>query len=326
MRPVLVLLASIVVVLLIVPTVIVGSWRTTTPAPPAPADDIMIKLYVTSTKQLLSISLEEYVKGVVAAEMPANFHVEALKAQAVAARTYAVKRALFFGGKGCDAHPQADLCDNPAHCQAWLPVAELQRKWGMLDYQTYWKKVCQAVDATAGQILTYQGMTIDPLFHSTCGGHTEDAGDVWQKSFPYLVAKECAYCQHSPKLKTEQSYSLDNFLAAVRELDGSVAVTTGQLRTASASLSAAAKTASGRVKAVTIGGRTIPATTLRYALGLNSTNFTYKIEDNKITFTVIGYGHGVGLCQYGADGMAQAGKTYTDILRYYYQGAIVATI
>lgn len=326
MRAVVALFLSVVIILIGVPALVVGSWNNLQPDPVAPAYNPTIRLYVSSTKQVVNIGLEDYVKGVVAAEMPASFEPEALKAQAIAARTYVVKRARLFGGNGCDSSPTADVCDNPAHCQAWLPTAELQQRWGMLDYQTYWSKISQAVDATAGEILTYQGVAIDPLFHSTCGGSTEDAGSVWQKSLPYLQPVACPYCQESPKLHTDQSYSLTAFVSALHSLDGAIAVTAQQLSGGAPPLSIQSKTDTGRVAAVTIGGRTVQATQLRYLLGLNSTNFTCEVADDKVVFHVTGYGHGVGLCQYGANGMAKAGKTYREILQYYYSGVMITQL
>lgn len=305
---------------------IVGSWERVAPTPIQQQPQTMIRLYISGSKQLISIGLEEYVKGVLAAEMPVSFHLEALRAQAVAARTYAVKRGEIFGGKGCDAHPQADLCDDPAHCQAWLPAVELQKKWGMLEYQNYWSKISQAVESTASQIITYQGVVIDPLFHSTCGGKTEDAGAVWQQSFPYLVPVECVYCQHSPKLKTEQRYSLTAFAKALHELDGSISVTAQSLQAKSPAFAVSKQTATGRADMVSLGGRSLKATTLRYALGLNSTRFSHRLEGEQIVFAVQGYGHGVGMCQYGADGMGQAGHDYRAILQHYYRGTQVTNI
>ncbi|HBK85412.1 MAG TPA: stage II sporulation protein D [Firmicutes bacterium] len=326
MRPVLRLFIGVTIAILILPTIIVGSWERVASTPDKQQPEITVRLYVSSNKQLLNIGLEEYVKGVLAAEMPAKFHLEALRAQAVAARTYAVKRASVFGGKGCNSHPQADLCDDPAHCQAWLPAAELQKQWGMLEYQSNWSKICQAVESTAGEIITYQGVAIDPLFHSTCGGKTEDAGAVWQQSLPYLVSVECPYCKHSPKLKTEQRYSLTAFASAIQALDGSIAVTAQSLRATPPNFSIAKKTATGRADTVSIAGKTLQATTLRYTLGLNSTRFTHQVEGDQIVFAVQGYGHGVGLCQYGADGMGEAGFDYRAILQFYYRGTQVTNI
>lgn len=320
------LFVGVTIVILVLPTMIVGGWEKVAPTPTVQQPEIKIQVYIADSQQLMAFSLEDYVKGVVAAEMPASFHLEALKAQAVAARTYAVKRAKVFGGKGCDAHPGADLCTDPGHCQAWLPAAELQKKWGMVEYQNYWTKISQAVEQTAGQIITYQGVVIDPLFHSTCGGQTEDAGAVWQQSFPYLVPVTCSYCQHSPKLRTEQSYSLSAFAAALRELDGSIAVTAQGLRSQTLAFTVSEKTATGRAAIISLGGNRLKATTLRHALGLNSTRFAHKIEGDRIVFQVQGYGHGVGMCQYGADGMGEAGQDYRAILKHYYRGTEVTSL
>lgn len=320
------LFVGVTIVILVLPTMIVGGWEKVAPTPTVQQPEIKIQVYIADSQQLMAFSLEDYVKGVVAAEMPASFHLEALKAQAVAARTYAVKRAKVFGGKGCDAHPGADLCTDPGHCQAWLPAAELQKKWGMVEYQNYWTKISQAVEQTAGQIITYQGVVIDPLFHSTCGGQTEDAGAVWQQSFPYLVPVTCSYCQHSPKLRTEQSYSLSAFAAALRELDGSIAVTAQGLRSQTPAFTVSEKTATGRAAIISLGGNRLKATTLRHALGLNSTRFAHKIEGDRIVFQVQGYGHGVGMCQYGADGMGEAGQDYRAILKHYYRGTEVTSL
>lgn len=327
MRAVLVVALAVVVVLIGIPSLVVSNWGGLSPTPPDEETPThMINLYVTSTKQLVSMPLEEYIKGVVAAEMPASFHIEALKAQAVAARTYVVKRARAFGGKGCNSHPGADVCDSPGHCQAWLPSGELQQRWGMIEYPQHWAKISQAVESTAGKILTHQGVAIDPVYHSTCGGETEDAGQVWQVSLPYLQPKTCGYCTHSPRFTSQQAFSLSAFLTVVRELDGAIAVTAQQLSGAAPPISIAARTATGRVQSMLVGGRNLLGTRVRYALGLNSTRFTYTIANNQIIFDVKGFGHGVGMCQYGADGMANSGKRYDEILRFYYTGVMITNV
>lgn len=326
LRIVIALSLLVIVVLIGIPALVTVGWQQISPPPPEQTYNPTIRLYVTSTNQIINISLDDYVKGVVAAEMPAEFHIEALKAQAVAARTYVLKRARISGGSGCDSHPLADICDNPAHCQAWLPTATLQSRWGMIDFQKYWNKISLAVEETSGKILTYQGIAIDPLFHSTCGGRTEDAGDVWQKSLPYLKPVVCGYCQHSPKYQTEQRFALSGFLLVAKQLDGAITVTTKDLSGPVPPISVKSITGTGRIEELQVGLRSLKGTTLRYALGLNSTRFTWKIENQAITFKVQGYGHGVGMCQYGADGMAKAGKTYEQILQQYYTGTIITTL
>lgn len=327
MRALLGLFLGVTVVIILLPVLIIGGWQTFAKEAATPVQDIMLKLYVTGSEQMVEIGLEEYVKAVVAAEMPATFHPEALKAQAVAARTYAVKRALAFGGRGCSAHTGADVCDDPAHCQAWLPAADLQKKWGMIQYQDYWGKISQAVEATAGLVVTYGGVVIDPLFHSTCGGLTEAASAVWQQDLPYLKPMRCDYCSHSPKLTAEHRFSLSTFAAVMHEMDGSIAVTAAAFKTTSSPLlTMGGQTVGDRVSHVSLAGEKIEATALRHALGLNSTRFTFTIEGEDIVFHTRGYGHGVGLCQYGADGMGQAGHDYRAILAHYYQGTTIINI
>lgn len=326
MRTIAAVFLGVVIVLIGIPALVVGGWEYSAQEPEQPVYNPTIKLYLQSSKQVVEIGLEDYIKGVVAAEMPAEFEPAALQAQAVAARTYAVKRARLFGGKGCDSHPLADVCDNPAHCQAWLPVSELQQRWGMIDYHTYWDKISAAVDATAGEIITYQGVAIDPVFHSTCGGKTEDAGNVWQKSQPYLQPVTCSYCLESPKFLTDQRFSLDSFLTAAKGADSAVAVTAQQIKGGTPPLKIQSETSTGRVSTVSVGGQAIKGTELRYVLGLNSTRFTFELEEDAIVFHVQGYGHGVGLCQYGANGMAKAGKIYRQILGHYYQGTMITKL
>ncbi len=326
LRATAVVFLSVVAILIGVPALVVGGFGQAPPGPQPEPYNPTIHLYLGSSKQIINIGLEDYVKGVVAAEMPASFELEALKAQAVAARTYVVKRARLFGGSGCDAHPQADVCDNPAHCQAWLPTSELQQRWGMIDYQTYWGKISAAVSATAGQIITYQGVAIDPVFHSTCGGHTEDAGNVWQKSLPYLQPVDCTYCAASPRLQTEQRYSVTAFLSAVLGEGAAVEAMAQQARGGTVPLTIRSETSTGRVATVAVGSRTLKATELRYLLGLYSTNFTSELDGDAIVFHVQGYGHGVGLCQYGADGMAAVGHNYRQIISHYYQGTMITDL
>ncbi|MGI6359391.1 MAG: stage II sporulation protein D [Bacillota bacterium] len=326
LRAITVVFLSVVVVLIGIPALVVGGFGQGQAEPQPEPYNPTIRLYLGNSKQVISIGLEDYIKGVVAAEMPASFELEALKAQAVAARTYVVKRARLFGGSGCDSHPQADVCDNPAHCQAWVPTSELQQRWGMIDYQTYWGKISSAVAATAGEIITYQGVAIDPVFHSTCGGRTEDAGNVWQKSLPYLQPVECTYCAESPKLHTEQRYSLTAFLTAVVGQDAAVQVMAQQAKSGTSPLGIRSQTSTGRVASVSIGSRTVKATELRYLLGLYSTNFTCELEGDSIVFHVQGYGHGVGMCQYGADGMAAVGHDYRQIINHYYRGTMIANL
>lgn len=279
-----------------------------TPAPPG----ITVQLYLKEEQKTITLALEEYVKGVVAAEMPALFELEALKAQAVAARTIAVRRMRRFGGTGYPAVPGADLSDDVSDSQAWLNRKQLVAKWGRWGYHRYWRKISAAVEATSGLILTYYGRPIDALYHSTSGPRTANAEELWGTAVPYLQSVPCSFDQHSPRYRQEKVFPVPELLAALGMAEK---VPSGGL-----TLRILSRTSSGRVHTVQIGNAVFSGNELRSRLGLASTNFTVEIRAGRVVVTTIGYGHGVGLCQYGADGMARAGKTFREILHHYYPG------
>lgn len=277
---------------------------------PVPAD-LEVRLYLVEEKRTITLELEEYIKGVVAAEMLANFHPEALKAQAVAARTMTVRRLKRFGGSGYPGVPGADLSNDVNDSQAWLSKKQLIAKWGLWAYQRNWKKISEAVESTAGLVIVYEGRPIDALYHSTSGPRTANAEEVWSALVPYLKSVPCSFCHHSPRYQQEKAFSSTEFLSALG--------LSGLLATGDLSLRILDRTASGRVKTVQIGTYQYTATEIRSRLGLASTNFTVHLRDGKLIFATIGYGHGVGLCQYGADGMAKEGWTFLEILQHFYQ-------
>ncbi len=273
--------------------------------------DLTVRLYLKEEKKTITLALEEYVKGVVAGEMPANFHPEALKAQTVAARTVVVRRLKRFGGAGYPG-TGADLSNDVNDSQAWLSKKQLIAKWGLWNYYRNWSKITAAVDATAGLILTYDGRPIDALYHSTSGPRTANAEEVWGTPVPYLKSVPCSFDQHSPRYRQEQVFTIEDLFSALGN--------GGKPPAAGFSLRILDRTASGRVNTVQIGEKVYRGVDLRSRLGLASTNFTVHRQEGKVVFTTIGYGHGVGLCQYGADGLAKKGKTFQEILHHYYRG------
>lgn len=288
--------------------------------PPVREGGTMVRLYRHDTGKVEVLPLEDYVTGVVAAEMPAEFPTEALKAQAVAARTYIVKRML-AGGVTNSCHPGADTCDDPAHAQAWLPGAALKERWGTLKYYQYYYKIRMAVDETAGEIITFRGQPIDPVFHASCGGHTENSEDVWKFKVSYLRGVECPY-DVMPEPERSVAVSLDRLERALGiKLGAEVAATGGD-----GLIRVAESTSTGRPKTVLVGGNIVTASDIRQKLGLRSTNFTWKINGNRVTFNTVGYGHGVGMCQYGARGLAEHGYHYVEIIKHYYTGVAISTI
>ncbi|MDD3023049.1 MAG: stage II sporulation protein D [Syntrophomonadaceae bacterium] len=261
-----------------------------------------IKLYLSKEKRVIELPLEEYITGTVAAEMPASFDLQALKAQAVAARSYTIKKILSE-----KAYPLgADVADDINSCQAYISKEEYARR-NPQNYEPLWDKVRQAVEETAGQIMVYKGEVIDALYHSTCGGSTESAADAWGQDVSYLRSVKCSYCQESNKYQTCQVFSQHD----LRLIPG---VNTDKKTI----IKISAKSATGRVKKLEINGITISGEKFRNALNLPSTNWEFKSEKDKLIINSRGYGHGLGLCQYGADGMAKAGENYRGILKHYY--------
>ena len=256
------------------------------------------------------LPLEQFIIGVVAAEMPASFDEEALKAQAVAARTYILSHCPPYGQP---RHDGAIVCCDSAHCQAYSDELQLREQWGE-NYDKYYAKIAAAVLATQGEILFSQDKIAQTPFCSTCGGRTEDAASCWGSALPYLIAVDCGYCSHSPKFCSYQLYNLDE-VAAILSIGSDTLE----------EMAVISSTPGGRVDTVVAGDNSWSGTELRNLLALNSAAFNWLILGNNIIFTTIGYGHGVGMCQYGADGMAQAGYDYRQILQHYYPGTQIKT-
>lgn len=277
----------------------------------------VVRVYLHQENRVAYMQLEDYLVGVVGAEMPAEFPVDALKAQAVAARTYVVKR-IRAGGVDNPLHAGADICDDHRHGQAWLPREELKKRWGTVRYYNYYYKVKKAVDETRGEVLTYQGELIDPAYHASCGGRTENSEDVWKYQAPYLKSVPCPYDSDPDPVQTA-SFS---FAQVDQALGTSLsAVPAAGKAKVSRDFKLVEKTNTGRPKTLLIGNRQFQAVAVRDLLGLRSTRFSWNIEGDTVTFTTTGYGHGVGLCQYGAKGMAEHGYNYRVILGHYYSGA-----
>ena len=278
----------------------------------------VVRVLDTSTGKIIKLRLEEYLVGVVAAEMPADFATEALKAQAVTARTYTVKRMYSFGGKPSDRHSNAEICTDPTHCQAWAGYDELKLRWGGLRYYINVEKIKGALKATRGQIITYRNNVIEPVYHSSCGGKgTEDSGDVWAGEIPYLRSVECRseykVADHVYVTKLDN----DEIVARIKKLGLSPLSEAGK---AGISIRPISRSLRGRIKEAKVLGLNISGQQLRQILGLTSTLFTWEISGSTMTFRSVGKGHAVGLCQYGANGLALAGNDYRSIVFYYYTG------
>ncbi|MEL7568295.1 MAG: stage II sporulation protein D [Dehalobacterium sp.] len=283
-----------------------GPWETNKHGP-------TIHIYFAAEGKTANMYLEDYLVGVLAAEMPAEFEIEALKAQAIAARTYALKKIKAFQGSGNKVHPKAEICSDPSHCQGWLSAKEMKAKWGWLKSWEYERKLKLAVRETAGEVAKFQQDLIDPVYHSTCGGQTENAEEVWTYSVSYLKSVPCSWDRQSPKFESSLIIPLTDFN---KKLDLNIKATDFSSKT----LQILSKTATGRVKTLSVSNKVFSATDFRRRLSLNSTNFTWNVTNEGIIFQTIGYGHGVGMCQYGANGLAQKGYRAENILKHYFPG------
>lgn len=275
----------------------------------------MINLYNPYNDSVKEIELELYVKGVVAAEMPAEFHIEALKAQAIAARTYAVSRTIRYPD-GHPDHKAASICRG-IHCQAYLSLDELRQLKGESWVESYWDKIEEAVDATKGQLIYYKGEITEPLYHSTSGGMTEDAVNVFSEDTPYLKSVQSPYEENAPRFKTVITITDEEFLDKINSAYPKAKVDSANL---TEKIKLIEKTPSGRIKKLAIGNEILDGRVFRDLFKLNSTNFTitYITKLKIIDITTYGFGHGVGMSQWGANGMAKNGSDYLEILNHYY--------
>ena len=274
-----------------------------------------IKLLHTNTLEVEEIALDEYLYGVVSAEMPASYELEALKAQAVVARTYTVYKT-----KNGSKHENADICDDSNCCQAWISKEDRFSKWNEEEQDLNWEKIVTAVNNTKGEIITYEGEPINAFFHSNSGGVTETAENVWGgTNYPYLqiveTAGEDAYNQYS----SEVILTKDELVEKIRFYHSDIKIDF----TKEDEIKILEYTDSGRVKTIKFGNIEISGTETRQILRLKSTMFTIETNDKNIIFKVTGYGHGVGLSQTGADSMAKMGSNYEDIIKHYYIGVEV---
>ena len=268
---------------------------------PASGYEVPVRTGDTVTQQ----DLEAYLVGVVLAEMPASFEPEALKAQAVVARTYTM-RANFTGGK----HGDGSVCTDYACCQAYIAPEDYLSQGGTRENLD---KITAAVTDTAGQVLTYEGSLIEATYFSCSGGSTEDAVAVWGTDYPYLQAVESPGEEHAAHFTDTVTYTPSQFQSALGvSLTGSPKDWFG----------AVTYTEGGGVDTMQIGGKTYKGTQLRQLLSLRSTVFTMSVGENN-TITTKGFGHRVGMSQYGADAMAFSGKGYEEILTHYYQGTVL---
>jgi stage II sporulation protein D len=261
-----------------------------------------IKINLIRSSGTVEMDLEDYVIGVVGAEMPASFHIEALKAQAVVARTYALKRV----------NENKKLTDTNSH-QLYKDNNALKAQWGE-SYNTYYNKIKSAVTATKGEYVAYNGYYIDALYHSTSNGKTEDPINVWGGAFPYLKSVDSHWDKDASTYQKTTTIPVSNFSA-----------TLGMEITEETLIEIISKTTGDRVNKMQIGDNIYLGIDIRDLFGLRSADFDISVEGDNIVFTTRGYGHGVGMSQYGANGMAKEGYNYKSILKHYYPNTNILT-
>ena len=279
-----------------------------------------IKSYVVKEDAVREFELEDYLIGVVAGEMPATFPEEALKAQAVAARTFILSRILNDKGDVAD-HKSVPICTNPAHCKVWVSKEQAFQNWGK-NAEDYWTKISSAVKATEGEIALYDNQPISAVFYSMSSGQTENAKDVWGGDVPYLKSVSSTVDEKAPNFETTVEFPLNEFKSIVLQSNPN-AVFGENPQTWIGDM---VRSEAGGVLTCVLGGQNFKGTSVRTMFGLRSHNFTIQITEKKVIFTVKGYGHGVGLSQWGSKFLAEEGKNYQDILTYYYTGITLGKI
>lgn len=270
-----------------------------------------IKLLHKKTDKIEQVPLDEYIVHVVSAEMPVRFGIEALKAQSIVARTYTIYKVTTSS-----KHKGADICDDSTCCQAWISKEDRFNYWKETEAQENWNKIVKAVNETKGKIITYQGKPINAFFHANSGGKTEVPFFVWGGSnYPYLQVVETSGEANYKDYQSEASFTqkelekimkskYKNFKINFKEKD---------------CIRIEKRDSSDRVITVKIGNVKLSGVETRSLLKLRSTNFTVETKDNKIKFSVVGYGHGVGMSQTGADALAKQGKKCEEIIKHFYK-------
>lgn len=272
-----------------------------------------IKLYHSKTDSIEELPIDEYLYGVVSAEMPATYEIEALKAQAIVSRTYTLYQII----NGKNKHGEAELCDDSKCCQAWISKDDRLAKWKEDVRENNWNKIVTSVKETSGKIIVYDGKPIGAFFHSNSGGKTENVANVWgSNNMPYLQSVETSgeddYSQYSSEVVLKKEELQDKLKQKYDDISIDFSV--------EKPIEILEYTESNRVKTIRFGNKNLSGTEARSLLGLKSTMFKFNIDGDNIIFSVIGYGHGVGMSQTGADSMAKNGSNCDEIIKHFYTG------
>lgn len=281
-----------------------------------------IRVKYAKSGNIVAMDINDYLRGVVPSEMPPSYNIEALKAQAIVARTYTYKK-MMSKGEGEDA----DICDDHTHCQAFYDKETLFSIWkrrGFSDelIKEYWEKINEAVVSTQNQVITYNGEYIKAFFHASSPNKTENIDQIWGgEKLPYLVSVGSEEKEDYQNRTSCVSISFDEYKSKLKEKFG-YDLSDDECKNTCIN----EYTTSGRVKNIKSGNNIISAENLRVIFALKSTDFKLEINDNTITFNVTGYGHGIGMSQVGADTYANKGYNFEDIIKHYYTGVEIKTL
>lgn len=278
-----------------------------------------INLYLTKEDKTIKMNLEEYVMGVVSAEMPASFDIEALKAQAVAARTFALSKIL----NKCMQAKGGDICDS-THCQVYMNINERVKTWDSAKSKEYLEKVKKAIKDTENLVITCNNEIIkSPQYFAVSSGKTENSWEVFASKEPYLVSVDSPGEEQAPKFTSVIDIKVKDFIFKVNNNIKDAKLSTSNLKSAVKILN---RSEGGAVKEIKLGNKVISGVQFRMLFGLNSANFTINYGKDSISISCKGYGHGVGMSQWGANSMAKTGKNYIEIIKHYYSGTEVKNL
>ena len=271
-----------------------------------------IKLLHQDTEEVEEVKLDEYIACVVSAEMPVSYDIEALKAQAIVARTYTIYKITTS-----KKHNEADICDKSTCCQAWISKENRLKKWDRDEANNKWNKIVQAVNETVGKIITYEGKPINAFFHANSGGKTQVPFYVWGGTgYPYLQVVETSGEENYKQYSSEAKFTKEEFIEKVKKEHKDFEIDFKDKKC----VEIKERDTSDRVVTVKIGNLNLSGVETRTLLGLRSANFTIEISEDEVKFKVVGYGHGVGMSQTGADALAKKGKNYEEIIKHFYTG------
>lgn len=288
--------------------------------PEQPATDAAFKVLLSQTGEVAELSRADYLFGAVAAEMPANYSEEALKAQALVCYTFAYRMQQQQKENPSDDLKGADISDNPNAGQGYITQAQAKEKWGE-QYDLYAEKIRNVIKAVESEIIVYEDQPILAAFHAISPGETEDAGLVWSESIPYLSPAISSGDTLSPEFASTVEMTQDEFKTAAQKLGVTEFPESPQEWAINRKCSE-----SGTVTTITIGNQEVTGQKARTAFGLRSASFDVEYKEDKFVFTVQGYGHGVGMSQYGAEYMAKQGSDYREIIEHYYAGVSIIPV